>query len=93
VGIVALSTDTVPNLTTMDGLVGDAIDVYCDPCARTIQALGLLETDGDTGRLVARPTAFVIDALGQVRYRYVSRNAEDRPKAALLLLAAESLRR
>jgi peroxiredoxin len=75
----------------MCALVGDAIQILRDPDGSVIESLGLREIDVPTGRVVARPAVFVIDALGFVRYRYVSRDAEDRPKAALLLLAAESL--
>jgi peroxiredoxin len=89
--LVAVSTDDADGCRAMQVLVGDDMRIFRDPEAQIIGALGLREIDSPTGRVVSRPAVFVIDARGIVRYRYVSRDAEDRPKAALLLLAAESL--
>jgi hypothetical protein len=62
-----------------------------DPNADAIRRFGLADVDEQVPHLIARPAAFVIDAAGIVRYRYVSRTPDDRPTTALLLLAAESL--
>lgn len=67
------------------------INLYRDPDARQITTLGLDDRDEEVMHTIARPSAFVVDDAGIVRYRYVGSREDDRPKAALLLLAAESL--
>ncbi len=76
----------------MENETDGRIDLYRDPGARQIMALGLEDTDDEVEHLIAKPSAFVVDREGIVRYRYVGRREDDRPKTALLLLAAESLR-
>lgn len=75
----------------MRDLVGDTIEVLIDRDAVAIDALGLRELDAGTQRTVARPSTFIVDAAGNVRYCYVGRTIDDRPKAALLMLGVESL--
>jgi hypothetical protein len=75
----------------MCDLVGDAIVVLADHGASAIECLGLREVDAETSRIVARPTVYLVDGSGVVRYRYVGKTIEDRPKTALLLLGVESL--
>jgi hypothetical protein len=53
--------------------------------------LGLEDTDPEVDHFIARPSVFIVDAEGTVRYRYLSRSPEDRPKVELLLLAVERL--
>lgn len=67
------------------------IRLYRDPNARQITALGLDDRDDEVEHIIARPSALVIDRHGIIRYRYIGTQEDDRPKAALLLLAAESL--
>ena len=62
-----------------------------DPAARLITCLGLADGEPALSHVVARPATFIVDGDGRVRYRYVGRSPEDRPKAALLLLAVERL--
>lgn len=75
----------------MRALTGDSIALVADPAAALIGRLRLATEDVEVDHLIARPATFVIDHSGVVRYRYLSRAPEDRPKAALLLLAAEQL--
>jgi peroxiredoxin len=71
--------------------IGEAFPLYSDPASRVIANLGIAETDEAIDHLIARPTIFIIDAAGVIRYCYVSRDEEDRPKIDLLLLAVDSL--
>jgi hypothetical protein len=66
------------------------IELFRDPEARWIRAISRYDP-GEHEHLAALPAMFAIDEGGQVRYRYLSRNAGDRPSTALLLLAAESI--
>lgn len=65
--------------------------VLSDQDASVIRSYGVPDRDDSVPHVIARPSAFVIDAAGVVRYRYIGRSAEDRPRPALLLLAVESL--
>jgi peroxiredoxin len=89
--LVALSADDFVGANDMRMDTSDAIDVLSDPEAIAITLLGLADRDENVNHIIARPAVFVVDDVGIVRYRYVSRSASDRPTAALLLLAVESL--
>jgi peroxiredoxin len=89
--VIAISADTAEDARRMGHTTGDTLIVLADPCADLIRRVGLADQDDEVNHLIARPAAFVIDDRGVVRYRYVSRSASDRPTAALISLAAESL--
>jgi peroxiredoxin len=72
---------------------GAVIEILSDPDASDIQHLVLGDSEVVIDHIIARPAVYVIDSEGVVRYRYVSRSANDRPPNALLALAAESLAR
>lgn len=76
----------------MRDLVGDSLTILVDPGGRAIAELGLCEVDADTGKTAARPSAFLVDAQRTVRYRYIGKAADDRPKNALLMLGIETMR-
>jgi hypothetical protein len=73
--------------------VAGRIEIHRDPDGSLFRRLGLEDHDPAVDHSIARPAAFVVDAEGVVRYRYVSRVPEDRPTPDLLLLAVESLGR
>jgi peroxiredoxin len=87
--LLAVSTDSSAGCTAMRAETGGAIDIVSDPRADFIARLGLTDSDPLVTQRIAQPAVFVIDVDGIVRYRYISRSAEDRPKTALLLLAVE----
>lgn len=93
VRLVAISADDFVGANDMCLDIGGAFDIYSDPAAAAICQLGISDRDEQVDHLIARPSVYVVDAEGIVRYRYISRTPADRPTSALLALAAESLSR
>ncbi|MDQ3547615.1 MAG: peroxiredoxin family protein [Chloroflexota bacterium] len=93
VSIIAISADDFVGANDMCLDSGGVIDILFDPAATSIQQFGLADRDEMVDHIIARPAVYVVDADGIVRYRYLSRTANDRPTSALLALAAESLSR
>lgn len=89
--IIAISADDQAGALAMHHLVGDAITVLVDRDSAAIAALGLREIDEESQRVVARPSVYIVDGAGLVRYRYIGKTIQDRPKPALLLLGVESM--
>lgn len=73
----------------MQSLVQGAISIYRDRDGDVIRSLGLLDQSERREHPVARPTTIFVDASGMIQGMVTARNAEDRPRAELLLLAAE----
>jgi peroxiredoxin len=91
--IVAISADEPEHCAAIQRQHDGRITVYRDPGAKLLQAIGLDDHDDAVAHRIARPATFVVDKLGIVRYRYVSRTPADRPMPDLLLLAVETLGR
>ena len=89
--LVGISADDCEHRRAMLAEIGDAFPLYSDPSAAAIVRLGLSDTDEQVSHLIARPATFIVDGDGLVRYRYLSRSPDDRPKVELLLLAVERL--
>jgi peroxiredoxin len=87
--LIAISSDDVSLCQVLRDATGGAIEIVSDVGAGFISDLALVTSDPNADHPIAQPAVFIIDGDGVVRYRYVSRSAEDRPKTALLLLAAE----
>lgn len=88
---MAVSADDAAGCAAMRALTRGKIEIVADPFAAFIARLGLAASDSQVDHRIARPATFVVDAAGMVRYRYIGRSPDDRPKVALLLLAAERL--
>jgi peroxiredoxin len=87
--LIAISADDLSLCQVLRDATGGAIEFVSDAGAGFISDLALVTTDPNADHPIAQPAVFIIDGDGVVRYRYVSRAADDRPKTALLLLAAE----
>lgn len=72
----------------MAAVTDPSIELYRDPDGNWIRSIGRHDEE-EQGRLAALPAMFAVDDAGHVRYRYLSRDAGDRPTTELLLLAAE----
>ncbi len=90
--MIGISADSPEGCAAATAAAGAAIELYRDPDARWIARIGRLDRN-EHERLAARPAMFAVDAAGHVRYRYLSREAGDRPTTELLLLAAEMIAR
>lgn len=89
--VIAISADEPAGCRAAQAATGGAITLVSDTAARFIAALDLATSDPQVQHLIAMPATFLVDADGVTQYRYLSRSADDRPKPALLLLAAERL--
>lgn len=67
--------------------------VLADSGASVIGNLDLIDPFEIRPVPIAFPAAFLVDESGIVRYQYVGRAPEDRPRTTLLLLAAERMTR
>ncbi len=65
--------------------------VLGDPDLVTIDRYGVRHVDEPKGRTIARPSVFVLDRGGIVRYFHVGEHERDRPAVAALILALESI--
>ena len=70
---------------------GLTFEVLCDESLTVIDRYGVRHTDEPDGRRIARPSIFLIDRAGVVRFAHVGENANDRPTVAHVLLAIEAL--
>lgn len=77
----------------MERAIGNGFTVLSDAGASVIRELDLIDPFELRPTPVAVPAVFLIDNAGIVRYHYVGRAPEDRPRTELLLLAAERMTR
>ena len=67
--------------------------ILCDPGLSAIGRFDVLHEDEPEGRRIARPSLFLVDRTGILRFAYVGEDARDRPAVGTILLAIESLDR
>ena len=91
--IVAISTDSTRDTQHVAKITGDTFRVLSDPDAAIIGKLDLIDPFELRTVPVATPAAFLVDEAGIVRYHYVGRSPDDRPRTELLLLASERMTR
>jgi peroxiredoxin len=93
VKVVAISTDDRDGCREIEEVTGGAFAVLSDTGANAIRDLDLIDPFEIRPAPIAFPAAFLVDDSGIVRYQYVGRAPEDRPRTTLLLLAAERMTR
>lgn len=89
--VVAISADT---LAVARQAVIDArlpYPVLSDAGLAVIDRYGVRHIDELKGRSIARPSVFVLDREGIVRYLHVGEHERDRPTVEALLLALETI--
>lgn len=62
-----------------------------DPECLVIDAYGLRHFDEEMDKTVARPSVFILDADGIVRFAHVGEHPRDRPAVGVILLALASI--
>jgi peroxiredoxin len=65
--------------------------IVSDPTLTVIDSYGVRHPDEPEGREIARPSVFIIDRQGVVRFAHVGEHTRDRPTPGALLLASQSL--
>lgn len=79
--VVAISADELSTALSTKSSLGITFTVLPDPRKKIIRLYGILHPNEG----IARPSVFIVDRKGFVRYRYVGKDAADRPKTALLV--------
>jgi peroxiredoxin len=92
-GAVVLPVSSEPLDRARDGAARDGVPfpVLSDPELRAIDRYGVRHDDEPEGRPIARPSVFVLDREGVVRFAHVGAAPRDRPPLDLVLLALESM--
>jgi peroxiredoxin len=62
-----------------------------DPELQVIDRYGVRDSSDSEGRRIARPSVFVLDPAGIVRYAHVGLHRQDRPALGSIMLALETL--
>lgn len=83
--VLAVSVDTPAESAALKERLAVPFPILSDPDHRVIDRYGVFHHDEPRGRSIARPSLFVIDGAGQIRYKYVGLRPSDRPDTATLL--------
>ncbi len=88
---VAISAETVDR--SREGQAGAHLPflILCDPDLAVIAQYGVLHRPDDQGAGIARPSVFLVDREGIVRFAHVGVEPRDRPAIGALLLALEAM--
>ena len=79
--VVAVSADEGQTADATRKALRLGFPVLSDPEKKVIRLYGILHPDEG----IARPTIFIIDRKGFVRFRYIGKDAADRPKTELIV--------
>lgn len=91
VRIVAITTDVADDQEDSLSQTRRSFPVVIDRDGELISQLDLVDLFEFRSVPVSLPAVFLLDSAGVVRYLYIGRSPDDRPKTELLLLAAEHL--
>jgi len=89
--VVGITTDDQTGIEAMLQRIDNAFPLFSDSDGETIKKLDLVDPFEFRAIPVSLPAVFLLDSAGVVRYHYVGRSPDDRPRTELLLLAAERL--
>lgn len=89
--VVGISTDNTDSTQERIQQVARAFPILVDETGELIEAIGLVDPNESRRVPIALPSVFLLDGYGVVRFHYIGRGPDDRPKMELLLLAAERL--
>jgi peroxiredoxin len=89
--VVAVSAESLPTATLEVAAAGLPFPVLSDDDLSVIGRYGVAHDQEPEGRRIARPSAFLIDGSGVLRFGYVGEHASDRPAIGVLLLALETM--
>jgi peroxiredoxin len=89
--LIGITTDDGPGIEIMRERIDNAFPLISDMSGDTIRQLDLVDPFEFRAIPVSLPAVFLVDSAGVVRFHYIGRSPDDRPRTELLLLAAESL--
>ncbi len=83
--IVAISSEDRAEASTLKNELAISFPILSDADRAVIERYGVFHENEPKGRPIARPSVFIIDPEGIIRYRYVGEDARDRPSPDELL--------
>ena len=88
-----LAISTSPREEAAEAVEGARLGfpIGSDPECLVIDAYGLRHYDEEMDKTVARPSVFILDADGIVRFAHVGEHPRDRPAVGVILLALASI--
>ena len=89
--VIGITTDAQAGIEIMRKRIDNAYPLFSDTSGEIIKQLDLVDPFEFRAIPVSLPAVFLIDSAGVVRFHYVGRSPDDRPRLELLLLAAERL--
>lgn len=81
--LIAVSADSIKKGRNFAEKICINYPLYSDPDLKVINSYGVLDAEYD----IARPSVFVIDKEGRIRYTHVSRDHTDRPMNTTIITA------
>lgn len=89
--VLAISAEPLATVRAAARRDGLRLTLLSDEGLTAIDAYGIRWEGEPEGRAIARPSVFVVDRDGVVRFAHVGEDPLDRPTTRLILLALESL--
>lgn len=89
--LVAISADPLDSTRAFPTATRWPFPIIGDPALQLIDRYGVRDPDDPEGRQIARPSVFVLDLTGVVRYAHVGIHRQDRPTPGSIMLALETL--
>jgi peroxiredoxin len=81
--LVAISVDAQSFAWSMGQTTGAKFQILSDADKKTVTAYGILNAQEHGG--IAKPSTFIVDRNGAIRFLYVGRDAGDRPEDSRVL--------
>jgi peroxiredoxin Q/BCP len=82
--IIAISADPLEETQAFSKRMELNFPLLSDPDLEVINRYGVYHEDEPDGRKIARPSIFVIDHTGIIRYHYIGQHYDDRPPFSVL---------
>lgn len=89
--LIAISADPLDSTRGFPAASGWRFPIVGDSELQVIDRYGVRDPDDTEGRRIARPSVFLLDPAGIVRYAHVGLHRQDRPALGSILLALETL--
>src|SRR5215813_1664596 len=81
--LIAISVDSQSFAWSMGQTTGAKFQILSDADKKTIIAYGILNAEEHGG--IAKPSTFIVDRDGRIRYLYVGKDGGDRPEDSVIL--------
>lgn len=89
--LIAISADALDSTRAFPAASGWRFPIVGDPDLDVIDRYGVRDLGDAESRQIARPSVFLLDPAGIVRYAHVGLHRQDRPALGSIMLAMETL--